>query len=81
MYSLVFIALSQLGLLLDLPSDGGMNDEGNDEDQEAELLKLMGGGGGGTPQGRKNEGKGETMSSLMGSFPRFVLFSMDILKI
>ncbi|KAJ8001514.1 hypothetical protein DPEC_G00170270 [Dallia pectoralis] len=33
----------QMGLLLDLPQDGGM-DEGNEEELEAELLALMGGG-------------------------------------
>uniref|UniRef100_A0A3Q3XRF7 Coiled-coil and C2 domain-containing protein 1B n=1 Tax=Mola mola TaxID=94237 RepID=A0A3Q3XRF7_MOLML len=48
----------QMGLLLDLSPDGGMNEEGNDEELEAELLKLMGGGGGGgRSQGRKSEGK------------------------
>ncbi|XP_060939903.1 coiled-coil and C2 domain-containing protein 1A [Limanda limanda] len=46
----------QMGLLLDLSPDGGMDDEGNDEDLEAELLNLIGGGGG-RPQGRKAEGK------------------------
>lgn len=52
-----------MGLLLDLAPDGGMNDEGNDEELEAELLRLVGGGegggGGGRSQGRKGEGKGE----------------------
>nr|XP_046262028.1 coiled-coil and C2 domain-containing protein 1A isoform X2 [Scatophagus argus] len=48
----------QMGLLLDLSPDGGMNDEGNDEDLEAELLNLVGGGGGGgRSQGRKGDGK------------------------
>ena len=56
----------QMGLLLDLSPDGGMDDEGNDEDLEAELLNLIGGGGG-RPQGKKAEGKGEkeTMSLLV----------------
>ncbi|XP_044047283.1 coiled-coil and C2 domain-containing protein 1A isoform X2 [Siniperca chuatsi] len=44
----------QMGLLLDLSPDGGMNDEGNDEELEAELLNLVGGGGGGgRSQGKK----------------------------
>ncbi|KAM4594546.1 coiled-coil and C2 domain-containing protein 1A [Fundulus diaphanus] len=48
----------QMGLLLDLTPDGGIGDDGNDEDLEAELLSLVGGGGkGGRPQGRKGEGK------------------------
>ncbi|TKS69076.1 Coiled-coil and C2 domain-containing protein 1A [Collichthys lucidus] len=47
----------QMGLLLDLSPDGGMNDDGNDEELEAELLNLMGGGGGGRSQGKKGEGK------------------------
>lgn len=49
----------QMGLLLDLSPDGGMNDEGNDDELEAELLNLVGGGGGegGRSQGRKGEGK------------------------
>jgi len=46
-----------MGLLLDLSPDGGMDDEGNDEELEAELLNLMGGGGG-SSQGKK-DGKGE----------------------
>ncbi|XP_059205067.1 coiled-coil and C2 domain-containing protein 1A [Centropristis striata] len=46
----------QMGLLLDLSPDGGMDDEGNDEELEAELLNLVGGGGG-RPQGKKGEGK------------------------
>ncbi|KAF3844045.1 hypothetical protein F7725_016093 [Dissostichus mawsoni] len=46
----------QMGLLLDLSPDGGMDDDGNDEDLEAELLKLVGGGGGRT-QGKKGDGK------------------------
>lgn len=46
-----------MGLLLDLSPDGGINDDGNDEDLEEELLKLVGGGGG-TPQGRRNDRKG-----------------------
>ncbi|XP_074544699.1 coiled-coil and C2 domain-containing protein 1A [Halichoeres trimaculatus] len=47
----------QMGLLLDLSPDGGMNDDGNDEDLEAELLNLVGGGGGGRSQGKKGEGR------------------------
>lgn len=46
----------QMGLLLDLSPDGGMNDDGNDEELEAELLSLVGGGGGGRG-GKKGEGK------------------------
>ncbi|XP_054461204.1 coiled-coil and C2 domain-containing protein 1A [Anoplopoma fimbria] len=42
----------QMGLLLDLSPDGGMDDEGNDEELEAELLSLVGGGGG-RSQGKK----------------------------
>lgn len=56
----VCVAVSQMGLLLDLSPDGGMDDEGNDEELEAELLNLMGGGGGGgRSQGKKGEGRGE----------------------
>ncbi|XP_035515468.1 coiled-coil and C2 domain-containing protein 1A isoform X1 [Morone saxatilis] len=48
----------QMGLLLDLSPGGGMNDEGNDEELEAELMNLVGGGGGGgRSQGKKGEGK------------------------
>ncbi|XP_060906128.1 coiled-coil and C2 domain-containing protein 1A [Labrus mixtus] len=48
----------QMGLLLDLSPDGGMNDDGNDEDLEAELLNLVGGGGGGgRAQGKKGDGR------------------------
>ncbi|XP_056264480.1 coiled-coil and C2 domain-containing protein 1A-like isoform X3 [Pseudoliparis swirei] len=43
----------QMGLLLDLSPVGGMDDEGNDEELEAELLNLMGGGGG-SSQGKKD---------------------------
>ncbi|XP_053186857.1 coiled-coil and C2 domain-containing protein 1A [Scomber japonicus] len=46
----------QMGLLLDLSPDGGMDDDGNDEELEAELLSLMGGGGG-RSQGKKGEGR------------------------
>lgn len=55
-----------MGLLLDLSPDGEMNDEENDEELEAELLKLMGGGGGGggLAQGRKGEGKSEQIISF-----------------
>lgn len=50
-----------MGLLLDLSPDGGMDDEGNDEELEAELMNLMGGGeGGGRSQGKRGEGRGET---------------------
>ncbi|KAM7418751.1 hypothetical protein PAMA_016058 [Pampus argenteus] len=44
----------QMGLLLDLSPDGGMGDEGNDEELEAELLSLVGGGGG-RSQGKKSQ--------------------------
>ncbi|KAM4750137.1 coiled-coil and C2 domain-containing protein 1A [Anableps anableps] len=48
----------QMGLLLDLTPGGGMDDDGNDEDLEAELLSLVGGGGkGGKTQGKKGEGR------------------------
>ncbi|KAM9363543.1 coiled-coil and C2 domain-containing protein 1A [Symphorus nematophorus] len=43
----------QMGLLLDLSPDGGMNDDGNDEELEAELLSLVGEGGGGGRGGKK----------------------------
>ncbi|XP_017272528.1 coiled-coil and C2 domain-containing protein 1A [Kryptolebias marmoratus] len=47
----------QMGLLLNLSPDGGM-DDGNDDELEAELLSLVGGGGkGGRSQGKKGEGK------------------------
>ncbi|KAM9769730.1 coiled-coil and C2 domain-containing protein 1A [Menidia menidia] len=46
----------QMGLLLDLNPDGGMDDDGNDEDLEAELLSLVGGGGQ-KPQGKKGDGR------------------------
>uniref|UniRef100_A0AAY5K1B2 C2 domain-containing protein n=1 Tax=Esox lucius TaxID=8010 RepID=A0AAY5K1B2_ESOLU len=42
-----------MGLLLDLPPEGGMDEGGNEEELEAELLALMGGGR--TPG--KKEGK------------------------
>lgn len=51
-----------MGLLLDLSPDGGMDDDGNDEALEAELLNLVGGGGG-RSQGKKGEGKGEKDTS------------------
>lgn len=57
-----------MGLLLDLAPDGGMNDDGNDEDLEAELLSLVGGGGdggGGRSQGGKGGGKGEKVISFL----------------
>uniref|UniRef100_A0A3Q0RTP1 Coiled-coil and C2 domain-containing protein 1B n=1 Tax=Amphilophus citrinellus TaxID=61819 RepID=A0A3Q0RTP1_AMPCI len=47
----------QMGLLLDLSPDGGMDDEGNDDELEAELLNLVGGGGGGKAQGKKGQGR------------------------
>ncbi|XP_030634753.1 coiled-coil and C2 domain-containing protein 1A [Chanos chanos] len=49
----------QMGLLLDLDPDGGMDSGGNDEDLEAELLALVGGGGrgGGGAPGKKGGGK------------------------
>ncbi|KAG7223791.1 hypothetical protein INR49_026474 [Caranx melampygus] len=47
-----------MGLLLDLSPDGGMDDDGNDEELEAELMNLMGGGGGGgKSQGKRGEGR------------------------
>ncbi|KAL6110431.1 cc2d1a [Pungitius sinensis] len=46
----------QMGLLLDLSPGGGMDDEGNDEELEAELLNLVGGGGG-RSQGKKGDGR------------------------
>lgn len=45
----------QMGLLLDLNPDDGLDDGGNDAELEAELLQLMGGGA--RSQGRKSEGK------------------------
>ncbi|XP_053712187.1 coiled-coil and C2 domain-containing protein 1A-like [Synchiropus splendidus] len=45
----------QMGLLLDLNPDGGMEDVGNDDELEAELLKIVGGGE--KPRGKK-EGAG-----------------------
>ncbi|XP_068606600.1 coiled-coil and C2 domain-containing protein 1A [Brachionichthys hirsutus] len=48
----------QMGLLLDLSPDGVMNDDGNDEDLEAELLSLVSdGGGNGRSRGQKGGGK------------------------
>nr|XP_020451754.1 coiled-coil and C2 domain-containing protein 1A [Monopterus albus]XP_020451755.1 coiled-coil and C2 domain-containing protein 1A [Monopterus albus] len=47
----------QMGLLLDLNPDGGMHDQGNDEELEAELMNLVGGGGRERSQGKKGEGK------------------------
>lgn len=47
----------QMGLLLDLNPDDGLDDGGNDAELEAELLQLMGGGA--RSQGRKSEGKSE----------------------
>uniref|UniRef100_A0A8C7IHD2 Coiled-coil and C2 domain-containing protein 1B n=1 Tax=Oncorhynchus kisutch TaxID=8019 RepID=A0A8C7IHD2_ONCKI len=44
----------QMGLLLDLSPDGGMDGGGNEKELEAELLALMGGGG---SQGKKGTGK------------------------
>ncbi|XP_019744698.1 coiled-coil and C2 domain-containing protein 1A [Hippocampus comes] len=45
----------QMGLLLDLTPDGGMDDDVNEEDLEDELHNLMGRGGG--PQRKKRENK------------------------
>lgn len=53
-----------MGLLLDLSPDGGMDDDGNDEDLEAELMNLVGGGGG-RSQGKKGDGKGERVISFL----------------
>ncbi|XP_035390894.1 coiled-coil and C2 domain-containing protein 1A [Electrophorus electricus] len=49
----------QMGLLLDLSPDGGLDDSGgNEEELEAELFALIGGGGGGVrPPGKKDGGK------------------------
>ncbi|XP_057187940.1 coiled-coil and C2 domain-containing protein 1A [Triplophysa rosa] len=48
----------QMGLLLDLAPDGGLDDSGgNEEELEAELLALVGGGGRGGPGGKKAGGK------------------------
>lgn len=73
-----------MGLLLDLAPDGGMNDEENDEELEAELLKLVGGGGGGggRSQGRKGEGKGEKVITFHhnAQFSSFCLIHMLVLK-
>ncbi|KAK7930219.1 hypothetical protein WMY93_006614 [Mugilogobius chulae] len=46
-----------MGLLLDLNPDGGMDDDGNDEDLEAELMNLVGSGGGGRSQPNKGNGR------------------------
>nr|XP_061844019.1 coiled-coil and C2 domain-containing protein 1A-like [Nerophis lumbriciformis] len=48
----------QMGLLLDLTPEGGMDDDGNNEDLEAELLSLMGEGAGGGMQRKRRENKG-----------------------
>lgn len=48
----------QMGLLLDLAPEGGLDDSGgNDEELEAELLALMGGGGRSGPAGKRPGGK------------------------
>ncbi|XP_056593558.1 coiled-coil and C2 domain-containing protein 1A [Triplophysa dalaica] len=48
----------QMGLLLDLAPDGGLDDSGgNEEELEAELLALVGGGGKGGPGGKKPGGR------------------------
>uniref|UniRef100_A0A3P9K6T5 Coiled-coil and C2 domain-containing protein 1B n=1 Tax=Oryzias latipes TaxID=8090 RepID=A0A3P9K6T5_ORYLA len=52
----------QMGLLLDLNPDGGMDDVGNDEDLEAELLNLVGGGG--RAQGKKEQGRPVPMAEI-----------------
>uniref|UniRef100_A0AAR2JUG5 Coiled-coil and C2 domain-containing protein 1B n=1 Tax=Pygocentrus nattereri TaxID=42514 RepID=A0AAR2JUG5_PYGNA len=55
----------QMGLLLDLSPDGGLDDSGgNEEELEAELLALIGGGGGGGPPGKKGGGKGKSCAEL-----------------
>lgn len=86
------LTVSQMGLLLDLSPDGGMNDEGNDDELEAELLNLVGGGGGGRSQGRKSEGKSEKISNFFppmscvdvfqceAQFSTFCLINMLVLK-
>lgn len=52
--------LFQMGLLLDLTPDAGVDDSGgNEEELEAELLALIGGGGRGGLPGKKEGGKGE----------------------
>lgn len=58
-----FIWPLQMGLLLDLNPDDGLDDGGNDAELEAELLQLMGGGA--RPQGRKSEGKSEHLFSFL----------------
>lgn len=58
----LLLSASQMGLLLDLTPDAGMDDDGNDEDLEAELLSLVGGGKGGRPQGKKGDGRCECTS-------------------
>lgn len=51
------LCLSQMGLLLDLSPDAGLDDSGgNEKELEAELLALIGGGG---RSGKKEGGKGE----------------------
>lgn len=63
----VLLSVPQMGLLLDLSPDGGMDDEGNDDELEAELLNLVGGGGGGggRSQGKRGEGRGENDKSVI----------------
>lgn len=62
-----FLILTQMGLLLDLAPDGGLDDSGgNEEELEAELLALMGGGGRGGPAGKKGGGKGKDRHLLGG---------------
>ena len=46
----------QMGLLLDLNPGGDLEDGGNQEELEAELLALMGGGG--KPTAKKNGSRG-----------------------
>lgn len=55
----ICLSVSQMGLLLDLSPDGGMDDEGNDDELEAELLNLVGGRKEGRAQGKKGDGRGE----------------------
>lgn len=67
-----------MGLLLDLSPDGGMDDDGNEDELEAELLSLVGsGGGGGTSQGKKGDGRGEKKSQQF--FPILYFTTITIL--
>lgn len=53
-----------MGLLLDLAPEGGMEDGGNEEELEAELLALMGDEGG-KSTAKKNGGKGESTNVFL----------------